>query len=73
VSGVNPRYAAFCLAHGHDTSTETFHRLRLAAIGDECPRHPGETIGAYGCPACRAGENWRKRGHVAYVGVGSRP
>src|SRR5690606_38376362 len=38
-----------------------------------CPVHPNDTIGVYGCPACRAGENWRKRGQIAHVGVGSRP
>src|SRR5690606_34922728 len=47
--------------------------IRLAAIGDECPRHPGEVIGAFGCPACNAGRRWRERGQIAKVGIGSRP
>ncbi|HEX6938311.1 MAG TPA: hypothetical protein VF158_02790 [Longimicrobiales bacterium] len=47
--------------------------IRLQPLGEPCPNHPGETIGAYGCPACRAGENWRKRGQVAKVTIGSRP
>jgi|GEM_PF-1923206 len=52
---------------------EPHEPIRLQPLGEPCPNHPGEAIGAYGCPACRAGENWRKRGQVAYVGVGSRP
>ncbi|HEX7038912.1 MAG TPA: hypothetical protein VF202_02240 [Trueperaceae bacterium] len=47
--------------------------IRLAAIGDECPRHPGEVIGTFGCPACNAGKRWLERSKVAQVGVGSRP
>lgn len=47
--------------------------IRLQPLGEPCPNHPGEAIGAYGCPACRAGENWRKRGQVTKVTIGSRP
>lgn len=47
--------------------------IRLAAIGDECPRHPGEVIGTFGCPACNAGKRWLERGQVAKVTIGSRP
>lgn len=47
--------------------------IRLSAIGDECPHHPGEAIGAFGCPACNAGRKWRERGQIAHVGIGSRP
>jgi len=52
---------------------ERHEPIRLQPLGEPCPDHPGEAIGAFGCPACRAGENWRERGQVAHVGVGSRP
>ena len=47
--------------------------IRIQPIGEECPHHPGEKVGVFGCPACNAGRKWRERGQIAHVGVGSRP
>ena len=47
--------------------------IRIQPIGDECPHHPGEKVGVFGCPACNAGKRWLERGQVAHVGEGSRP
>lgn len=47
--------------------------IRIQPIGEECPHHPGEKVGAFGCPACNAGEKWKKAQGVAYIGEGSRP
>lgn len=33
--------------------------VRMVTLGTPCPKHPGEYIGFYGCPACRAAEAWR--------------
>lgn len=32
---------------------------RMVTLGKPCPRHPGEKVGWYGCPACNAGAAWR--------------
>lgn len=32
---------------------------RMVTLGVPCPKHPGEHIGVFGCPACRAAEAWR--------------
>lgn len=49
-------------------------KLHLALeAGEECPHHPGEKVGAFGCPACNAGRRWRERGQIAKVTIGSRP
>lgn len=32
---------------------------RMVTLGTPCPKHPGEHIGVFGCPACRAAEAWR--------------
>ena len=34
---------------------------RVQPLGDPCPTHPGNTIGAFGCPACNAGRRWADR------------
>ncbi len=34
--------------------------VRMRALGKPCPKHPTNTIGIYGCPACRAHERWRQ-------------
>ena len=35
---------------------------RVTPLGEPCPVHPGNTIGAWGkCPACPAGERWAAR------------
>lgn len=34
--------------------------VRMRALGEPCPKHPTNTIGIYGCPACRAHERWRQ-------------
>lgn len=30
-------------------------------LGEPCPVHPSNTIGAFGCPACNAGQRWATR------------
>lgn len=34
---------------------------RVQPLGEPCPVHPGNTIGAFGCPACNAGQRWADR------------
>lgn len=34
---------------------------RVQPLGEPCPIHPSNTIGAFGCPACNAGGRWAKR------------
>lgn len=34
---------------------------RVKPLGEPCPTHPGNTIGAFGCPACNAGQRWATR------------
>lgn len=34
---------------------------RVQPLGEPCPIHPSNTIGAFGCPACNAGQRWATR------------
>lgn len=34
---------------------------RVQPLGEPCPVHPSNTIGAFGCPACNAGQRWATR------------
>lgn len=33
---------------------------RIRTLGEPCPKHPTNTVGHYGCPACNASRNWRR-------------
>lgn len=34
---------------------------RVTPLGQPCEKHPGNTIGMFGCPACNAGQRWADR------------